>query len=92
MNKNFIKNEFENDFEEKKRTIQKNYHLSLTKKLKVLEIRHKNYKAIFRKILPIIWLLIIIEFISKIPSQKIDNFKNRIAFLNTFRVKYKKFT
>jgi hypothetical protein len=32
--------------------------------------------SIFRKILPIIWLQIILEFDSKIPSQKKSDFRN----------------
>ena len=44
--------------------------------------------AYFEKILSIIWLEIIIEFISKIRSQMIGNFKNGFAFLNTFLVKF----
>ena len=47
--------------------------------------------AFFEKKIPIIWLEIIFEFISKIPNQKIGNFKNGFAFLKTFLVKLWKF-
>jgi hypothetical protein len=46
--------------------------------------------AFFGKFLPIIWLEIIHEFITKISSQKIGNFKNGFASLNTFLMKFRK--
>jgi hypothetical protein len=57
----------------------------MPKNIKILPGKWSKNEKPFSK-LPIIWLEIILEFISKIPSQMIGKLKKR--GLNTFLVKF----